>query len=273
MSYTAHSFSVELATKVGLKETLLLQHFYYWYQTNRNNPAMFKDGRVWCFSSRRNILSVFPYLTDMKIRNAVANLIDKGFLIKGDYPKSSMDKTSWYALTDSGIALFEGTHAPSEDSSDTPAKETAPSVEETAPSVKRSSVYNNNINNNIKKDIILKDNIERKKTDEEIISEKRDSFRRECEPYIQRYGQKMVEDFVYYWSESSGKYLKWEIAKRKSGCFEVSRRMATWAANNKHQQNGVYPTPQDPGTPRPKKKIWEEMGVTEEFYRTEILGK
>ncbi len=261
MSYTTHSFSVELATRLGLEAALILQHFYYWHQSNRSNPDMIRDGRVWIFSSRKNIISVFPYLTDWKIRATIDKLIGEGYIIKGDYSKESMHKANWYSLSDAALIFF-GDRV-----------KTSNALEVSSNGLEVSSnVYNSN-NNNIKKDIILKDNIERKMTDEEIISEKRESFRRECEPYIQRYGQQMVDDFVYYWSESSGKNLKWEIAKRKSGCFEVSRRLATWAANNKHQYNGACPTPQSPGAPRPKKKIWEEMGVTEEFYRTEILGK
>ena len=108
-------------------------------------------------------------------------------------------------------------------------------------------------------------------TDEEIIQAKRESLRKACEPYIDKYGQKMIDDFVFYWGEASGKNLKWEISKKKSGCFEISRRLATWANNNRN--SGSNPTPRTAAAPLPKKKIWEEMGVTEEYYRTVILKK
>lgn len=266
MNYTTHSFSVELAAKVGLEEALLLQHFYYWHQTNRENPDMVKDGRVWSYSSRKNILSVFPYLTDKKIRNTIDSLIGGGYLIKGEYAKDFTHKASWYSLTDSGRSLFEN----EEELPDGGSKRANTLAERANPLDERANVYNNN-NNNIKKDIILKDNIERKLTDEEIIQAKRDSLRKACEPYVDKYGQKMIDDFVFYWGEASGKNLKWEISKKKSGCFEISRRLATWANNNRN--SGSNPTPRTAAAPLPKKKIWEEMGVTEEYYRTVILKK
>lgn len=98
----------------------------------------------------------------------------------------------------------------------------------------------------------------RASTTEEIIEKKREAFSKACEPYVAKYGEAMIKAFVNYWGEANGKRLRWEVVKEKSGAFEISRRLATWAG--KEYNRPVTPT-------RPKKHIWEEMGLTEEQYR------
>ena len=64
---------------------------------------MFKDNHTWSFTSRRNILPVFPYLTEKKIRNAIDELVEKGYILKGNYNPDKMKKTNWYALTEKSL--------------------------------------------------------------------------------------------------------------------------------------------------------------------------
>ena len=108
MSYTSHSFSVELAAKIGLEETLVLQHFYFWHEHNASIKSMNMDGLVWCYASVSRINEVFPYLTPKTIRNAIQRLVDGGYIAKGNKGEGAkkMDRTSWYALTEAGEALF-----------------------------------------------------------------------------------------------------------------------------------------------------------------------
>lgn len=106
MSADSHSFNVELATMVGLTEAILLQHFYFWHQRACNLPDMHREGRVWFFRSVKEMREVFPYLSDANVRTAIQHLIDRGFVIKGDFSSSSMYKATWYSLNDSAIQLF-----------------------------------------------------------------------------------------------------------------------------------------------------------------------
>lgn len=93
------------------------------------------------------------------------------------------------------------------------------------------------------------------------VEEKRAILREKCEPYVAQYGRPMVEAFINYWGEANGDSLRCEVAKRKSGAFEISRRLATWASKDYNQ------TPAQPAQPsRPKKEIWEELGITREQY-------
>lgn len=107
------------------------------------------------------------------------------------------------------------------------------------------------------------------KSVDEIIAEKREKLRAECEKFIPKYGKPMVDAFVNYWGEANGKRLRWEVKKAESGAFEISRRLATWAS----KERGFTPQqPQAPIPQRPKKTPWEEMGLTKEQY-IELFNK
>lgn len=114
------------------------------------------------------------------------------------------------------------------------------------------------------------DNKINKQTIEEVLAEKRGKFRECCQKYIPAYGQKMVDDFINYWCEANGSRLRCEIAKQKSGCFEIGRRLATWAS--KSYNNGGYIPASTPQPQRVKKTKWEEMGITEEEYNRLFKG-
>ena len=104
-----HTFNVSLATRIGLNESLMLQHFLFWHKYNLDKEEMFKDGRVWFFMSAAKISNYFPYLTQKKIRGAIEHLIVLGLVTKGDYNKDKLNRTSWYSLNDSAIDLMNGT--------------------------------------------------------------------------------------------------------------------------------------------------------------------
>ena len=53
-NYDSHSFSVELASKIGLVEALVLGHLYHWCVGNSDNGHMFKDGHVSTFEAAFN---------------------------------------------------------------------------------------------------------------------------------------------------------------------------------------------------------------------------
>lgn len=103
-----HTFNVSLAAKIGLNESLMLQHFLFWYKYNLDKEEMLKDGRVWFFMSAAKISSYFPYLTQKKIRGAIEHLILLGLVIKGDYNKDKLNRASWYSLNNSAIELMNG---------------------------------------------------------------------------------------------------------------------------------------------------------------------
>ena len=88
---------MELATKIGLREAIILQHFYWWHEHNSEIPAMNIDGRVWFFLTISKIQDTFPYLSIQGVKTIVKNLIENGYKFK---------RTTWYSLTDVSIQLF-----------------------------------------------------------------------------------------------------------------------------------------------------------------------
>ncbi len=103
-----HAFSVAIAAKIGLNEAIILQHLNYWRLGNIDNLNMHRDGLVWSYHTIGSMRNVFPYLGTKAIRGALGRLVDKGYIISGNYNKVGFDQTKWYALTPSSIGLFDG---------------------------------------------------------------------------------------------------------------------------------------------------------------------
>ena len=105
------------------------------------------------------------------------------------------------------------------------------------------------------------------------IEEKIEAFRASCERFIPKYGSELVAEFVNHYSQvGSNGLLLCEIKKKKDGAFDIGRRLATWASNDKkwHPERNMSPAPPTPS--RPKKTPWEEMGLTKEQY-IELFNK
>lgn len=106
LSINTHSFNVDLAKEIGLEGAILLQHFYYWYQNNKEKKGYKKDGKIWTYNSYPGLSIIFPYLNQRQIKYRVEKLTDDGFLIKGNYNKIAYDRTNWYTLSDKSLELF-----------------------------------------------------------------------------------------------------------------------------------------------------------------------
>jgi hypothetical protein len=107
-SGNVHALNVSIATAIGLKESILLQHFYYWYQNNQGKSNYEHDGHIWTYNTVSSLNSMFTYLTPREIQTAIAKLIKLEFVITGNYNKMGYDRTKWYAVTQLGIDLMEG---------------------------------------------------------------------------------------------------------------------------------------------------------------------
>lgn len=100
MSLPPHAFPPELAVKYGVDEALMIVHFQFWINFNKGNGKNFRDGRTWTYQSREAIAAHFPYWTPKQVRRITDSLVKKEVLIKGNYNKASMDKTTWFAFKD-----------------------------------------------------------------------------------------------------------------------------------------------------------------------------
>ena len=105
-----HSFNTKIAEELGLEESLILQHFYYWHQRNTGNNKNLINGHYWTYNSVEGFSSIFTYISTYKIRAVLKKLKKEGYIIRGNHNKKKYDRTSWYALTEKGLAIFENQH-------------------------------------------------------------------------------------------------------------------------------------------------------------------
>lgn len=271
MGYNTHSFSVELATTLGLEKTLILQHFYYWHLSNKDNEGMFKDNHTWFFTSRKNILNTFPYLTERKIRDAIDKLIKYGYVLKGNYNPDKMKKTNWYALTKKSLKLFDQSSVNmSNDWSKCPTKDII------------------NQDNNIEKESISKDIPKKEenlspKSLQSPLGEKEKSSAKKKEkplPFEDEELRKMWEELVKYpdWQRKTDHAIDLRIKQLErlaKGDVNYARAIMRQTLEKGWQDfydvKGYKPAQQPAQQPR-KKTAWEEMGLTEEQYR-ELIKK
>ncbi len=106
-----HSFNVEVATKYGMLEAVLLENINFWAAKNKANEKNFYDGFYWTYNSITALSKLFPYASRATIFRALHNLEDAGLILAGNYNKDASDKTKWYTLTKKGELLLNGTEA------------------------------------------------------------------------------------------------------------------------------------------------------------------
>ena len=106
-----HSFNVEVATKYGMLEAVLLENINFWVAKNKANEKNFYDGFYWTYNSITALSKLFPYASRATIFRALHNLEDASLILAGNYNKDASDKTKWYTLTKKGELLLNGTES------------------------------------------------------------------------------------------------------------------------------------------------------------------
>jgi len=102
-----HSFNVEIATKYGMLEAILLEHLNFWISKNKANEVNFYDGNYWTYNSTKALAQLFPYVSLNTISRALRHLKEEGLILVGNYNKISYDRTTWYAITEKGNSILQ----------------------------------------------------------------------------------------------------------------------------------------------------------------------
>lgn len=97
----------ELATKVGLNESIVLQQINYWLNENEKARRNFKDGYYWCYNSYKEWKTNFPFWSESTIKRTISRLENCGLIITGNYNKLKIDRTKWYRLNDELLSKIE----------------------------------------------------------------------------------------------------------------------------------------------------------------------
>lgn len=102
-----HHFDVELATKYGMLEAIILNNLEFWTARNEANGQHCHDGYFWTYNSMRAFASLFPYVSQRQIQHALKHLRELGIIQTGNYNKQPYDRTLWYAFTDLGLSIMQ----------------------------------------------------------------------------------------------------------------------------------------------------------------------
>jgi len=102
-----HSFNVEVATKYGVEEAIVLENMLFWLVKNKANKKHIIDGNVWTYNSQQALAELFPYMNRSKVQRVMSKLEKEGLILKANYNVAKYDKTTWYALTSLGYSLFK----------------------------------------------------------------------------------------------------------------------------------------------------------------------
>lgn len=100
-----HSFDVDVAAKYGIAVAILLKHFDFWCEKNKENNKHYHDGRYWTYHSVKSLMELFPYFTRYQIRQALEDMVKEDLIIEGNY-SNKMNRSKWYALSENGKCII-----------------------------------------------------------------------------------------------------------------------------------------------------------------------
>jgi len=103
-----HSFNVEIATKYGIEEAILIENIAFWVCKNAVNKKHFYDEHYWTYNSAAAFGKLFPYMNPKTISRKLLELENEGMLISGDYNENRYNRTKWYTITEKALDYLVG---------------------------------------------------------------------------------------------------------------------------------------------------------------------
>ena len=88
----------DLATAIGLNESIILQQVHYWTYSNEQAKRNFEDGYYWTYNTYKGWKKQFPFWTERTIQRIIYRLEKSGLLIIGNFNKVPLDQTKWYRI-------------------------------------------------------------------------------------------------------------------------------------------------------------------------------
>jgi len=93
-----HKFNTDVAKAVGLHSAVVAFYLDFWIEKNMRDGHNFINGRYWTYNTIKEYSSFFTYLTDKQIRFAIDNLVNNGYLVKGDFSRNRFVRPNWYSF-------------------------------------------------------------------------------------------------------------------------------------------------------------------------------
>ena len=88
----------DLATLIGLNESIVLQQIHYWLEKKKESNADYYDGHYWVYNTYEQWQKQFPFFSIRTLRRVFTSLENKKLLITGNYNQKGFDKTKWYTI-------------------------------------------------------------------------------------------------------------------------------------------------------------------------------
>ena len=95
-----HSFSVDIANKIGIFPAVVFEHLRFLCAKNAADGRFYFDGRYWDHSSPRAMAKLYPYASEKTIRRAVDKLISSGLVVKGIFNPDPFDRSIWLSVNE-----------------------------------------------------------------------------------------------------------------------------------------------------------------------------
>lgn len=100
-----YSFDKQHAILYGVDEAIMLHNMIFWIEKNRANNKHFYEGRHWTYNSVRAFKELFIFWTDKQLRRIIESLVNQNIIMRGNFNKTNMDRTGWYALVNEDALL------------------------------------------------------------------------------------------------------------------------------------------------------------------------
>ncbi len=94
-----HNFNIGIAIKTDLEKAILLYNINFWVSTNKANNRNKHGNSYWSYNSSKAFAEIFPYMKQSTISRKLNELVNDGWLLSGNYNKTSFDRTKWYTIT------------------------------------------------------------------------------------------------------------------------------------------------------------------------------
>ena len=98
---SSHGFDPGLAKALeSVEAAILYSDLAFWLSINANSTSVFKEGKIWSFSTHEQIAKRLGYMNKRQVGYAMDKLVKAGLVIKGNFNQNTFDKTAWYTLAD-----------------------------------------------------------------------------------------------------------------------------------------------------------------------------
>ncbi len=91
-------FDPDIAAVVGVDCAIMHSNIDFWVDHNRRHALNEREGSFWTYNSARDFVELFPFWTEKQVRRILRTLVEKGYLLRGNFNKKGYDRTGWYTL-------------------------------------------------------------------------------------------------------------------------------------------------------------------------------